>query len=384
MTAQQQLAAFLADVRQTNPRLNVNDRYGTRTSIEALINYLQAHVHHAAPLTVMQAVQMCGNPNDQRITKYLPAIQRLVSVWGNGSDYPTATGASAVIAAGNFYRYIQLLPHNERFDYETLLRYSENAAGFGVTTAPTGYVARVPNPNGGNLDITSRGLVLRSGLVPECNGFADMGYMTRLHLTPGDLQNMANHSIADVGCGAAVFRAEMETLFGCATTGLDLNYNLVPNGTLTVSQRYPRSILYLKMLADTNRLNVTLTPPSMAALITRLAENIDPTLTAYRNNLPVSANIFNLGPAMVAYNNGHAWDYIVTMYLLCYFTPQEQTDAVLSMCGAANRGVLIYNGSGAGPGIHTQVLTYDQNVVRQSFQGCNIVVKDAATHHIYL
>lgn len=384
MTPQQQLAAFIADLRQISYFINIDRNWGTRTSVEALIQHLQATVGNPQQMTVLQAVQRCGNANDERIRKYLPAIQRLVSVWGHGADnYPAATGALATTASENFYRYRRLLPDADRFDYEGLLRSSTNAMAFGLRTAPQGYVHRIPNPHGaGNLDITSRGLVLRSGLVPEANGSGDRGYITRLQLTATDLDNMRNRSIADVGCGAAVFRAEMETLYGCATTGLDISHVQIALANAEVRRRYIRSILYLKMLVDTNRLNVvTLTAANHGPLITRLADNLVQTLTAYTNNLPIAGDIFNMPAAVIVHAN-QRWDYVVTMYLLCYFTAIQQTQAVINMCGAATRAVYIYNGSGNA--VQTQNLIYSQPQVMVAFPHCRIVVKDAATHHIFL
>ncbi|WP_031499270.1 hypothetical protein [Bryobacter aggregatus] len=385
MTPQQQLDAFLADIRQTNRFINIDRAIGTRSSIASLVVFLRGRVNNPQPMTVIDAVQRCAVPNAPGITKYLPAIQRLVSVWGyDQRDYPSVTGAVAVRAAENFYQHSRLVPFQDRVDYELLLRWSGNAAGFGVTVAPQGYVARLPNPNGGNLDITSRGLLLRSGLIPEANGFADRSYMSRLQLTQADLQAMANQSIADVGCGAAIFRAEMQTLFGCATTGLDFNAAQVPAGNAQVRSRYIRSILYLKMLLDTNRMNVTLTSPEMAPLIRRLVDNLGQILTNYVNTPPVVGDIFNLPAAMIASNHGHRWNYMTTMYLLCYFTPIQQTNAVLNMCGATTNAVYLYNGSGVGNGIQTQTLTYDTAQIRHAFPQCRILVKDPATHHIIL
>jgi hypothetical protein len=334
-------------------------------------------------MTFLQAIQRCGNPNDQRISKYLPAIQRLVSVWGHGAiPYPVLTGQTAATASANFYRYRRLFPQVDGFEYEDLLRFNNNAFAFGMVTAPQGYVHRMPNPNGaGNLDITSRGLVLRSGLVPEANGSGDRGYIARLHLTPADLNNMRNRSIADVGCGAAVFRAEMESVFGCATTGLDLNFAQIPAANGQVRTRYIRSMLYLKMLVDTNRLNVVLTSVANSPLITQLVDSLPQTLNAYTNNLPIAGDIFNMAAAVVNHAN-QQWDYVVTMYLLCYFNAIQQTQAVLNMCGAATRAVFIYNGSGMA--VQTQNLIYDQAQVRHAYPNCRIVVKDAATHHIFL
>lgn len=43
--SQQHFDGFMADIRTINPRINVNDKVGTRTSLAGLITYLQATIN---------------------------------------------------------------------------------------------------------------------------------------------------------------------------------------------------------------------------------------------------------------------------------------------------------------------------------------------------
>jgi len=81
------LADFLRDVSDINPDFRA--RY---SSLRVLIRRLRWTSRLPVPMTFNEAVSYCGSAHDQRLEKYLPAIRRLVSVWGKGGHavYPVA------------------------------------------------------------------------------------------------------------------------------------------------------------------------------------------------------------------------------------------------------------------------------------------------------
>ena len=80
--SQQHLQGFLADIRTINPGININNFFGTRTSLAGLITHLENTVLAPMPMTLFDARRHCANPLDQRLNKYIPAVQRLILVWG--------------------------------------------------------------------------------------------------------------------------------------------------------------------------------------------------------------------------------------------------------------------------------------------------------------
>jgi hypothetical protein len=78
-----------------------------RSSIEGLLDYLDAHANAPTPFTgqneaakFQDALGKCANTRDDRLLKYHEAIKRLVRVWGTNTPYPalvirsTATSGS--------------------------------------------------------------------------------------------------------------------------------------------------------------------------------------------------------------------------------------------------------------------------------------------------
>src|SRR5688572_24808597 len=84
--SQAKLQSFLADVAAIksgshfwSPNINIDGRHAHwHTSIKGLIDWLRNHFVAAQPITLAEAVGQCGNPNDDGLVKYMPAILRLV------------------------------------------------------------------------------------------------------------------------------------------------------------------------------------------------------------------------------------------------------------------------------------------------------------------
>jgi hypothetical protein len=93
--SQIKLQAFIADVtalkqgsRFYHSSITIDDRFGRDTSVKGLINYMRGHFVAAQPMTLNDAVAHCAVPTDNRIVKYMPAIERLVACWGRAAPYP--------------------------------------------------------------------------------------------------------------------------------------------------------------------------------------------------------------------------------------------------------------------------------------------------------
>jgi hypothetical protein len=218
--SQQHLNGFLADVGQTNWFLRRSRSsllcfsWGTVSSLEGLLIYLEGTVNNPQVLTVLAARQHCANQHDPRLTKYVPAIERLVAVWGRGNHpYPH------VGAHNNFNLHVQTVPPNLRPAFTDLWDFQNNPHTFNTRLGP-GYLHR-QMVNQRPLDITARSLLLKAGLsIPLSTGH-DNGYIGRLRLEQADLNRMANSHILDVGCGAAIFGSEMAVLYNATPAGID-------------------------------------------------------------------------------------------------------------------------------------------------------------------
>ncbi len=380
--SQQHLQAFLTDLRTINPKININDTFGQRTSISGLITHLQATVHAPVAMTALEARQHCANQLAPGLAKYSPAIDRLVSVWGRGAHrpYPQAAGFVAVpnyvnvAAQNNFNAHLANVPAHLRPNYANLDTFDDAPFLFNNSLG-AGYLHRVVNPGEAPLDITSRGLLLRAGLSIPIPMSTDNGYIDRLQLTNDDLTRMQNHSILDVGCGAAIFRAEMEALYGCNTTGVDLHHAHIGAAIANGQTRYVASTLYLKMLKDKGRLQSTSLPAWSTGLIDRQITEFQNILNAFQNNLPINGDVFHLSDL------DQTWDFTVSMFLLCYFTAAEQTAAVLEICAVTNNTVFLHSGQGS---VQSPRLVYDQAQVHARFPGVTITVRDETTHHIVM
>jgi SAM-dependent methyltransferase len=331
-------------------------------------------------MTALEARQHCANQFDPRLSKYNPALERLTSVWGRGAHrvYPQAIGFVHgahhlnALAQQNFNLLVNNAPVNLRPTYISLEQHDDDPWAFSNTLGP-GYLQRVVVPGQAPLDITSRGLLLKAGLTPPSPAGTDNGYIASLHLSNDDLTRMQGNSILDVGCGAAIFRAEMEALYGCETTGIDPNHGHIGGAVVNGQSRYVKSTFYLKMMKDKGVLQRTTVPPWASGLIDRQIVEIQNVLSAFENNLPVNGDVFNLAAQR------RTWNFTVCMFLLCYFDADQQTEAVLNMCSVTKKTVFLHSGQGL---VLTPRLIYDQAQVRQGFPGCNIVVKDERTHHI--
>jgi SAM-dependent methyltransferase len=380
--SQQHLQAFLADLRTINPRININDTFGKRTSLSGLLTHLQATVNAPAAMTALEARQHCANQFDPSLTKYSPAIERLVSVWGRGAHrhYPQAAGFVPVVnhlnvaAQNNFNAHVATVPVHLRPAYASLENFDDDPWLFNNSLG-AGYLHRVVNPGQAPLDITSRGLLLKAGLSVPIPMGSDNGYIASLQLTNDDLTRMQGHSILDVGCGAAIFRAEMEALYGCNTTGVDLNHAHIGPAVANGQSRYVCSTLYLKMLKDKGRLQSTSLPAWSTGFIDRQITDFQNILNAFQNNLPINGDVFHLSAL------DQTWDFTVSMFLLCYFNAAEQTAAVLEMCAVTNNTVFLHSGQGS---VQSPRLVYDQAQVHARFPGVAIIVKDESTHHIVM
>ena len=388
--SQVHLNAFIADVialkagsRFDRPSINIDDKYGWHTSVKGLIDHLRANFVGAAPMQLFDAVQRCGNPHDERLIKYMPAIERLVSVWGTHNAYPAIPAVTDNLRAKamfNFVKALAPLPPALRPNWGDLDTRANDSAGFGMHLGRP-YLHRVITPGQPALDMTARGLLLRAGLAPQDGLSRDGGYIEKLGLTQNELSTMNGRSILDVACGGAIFLAEMGILFNCATTGIDFNAAHVAAAILEGQRRYVKSMLYLKMLKDRNMLANAPIPPWSASLIDRIIPQLNPIINYYNANQPVQGNILHAGftAAALAIQAG-GWDYTTCMYLLCYFNQADQTTAVQNMCSVTNRTVFLFNGIGSV--VPSLNLIYNQAAIQAAFPNCHINVIDAQTHRI--
>lgn len=388
------IQAFIADItalksgsRFYSPHINIDDRYGRETSVKGLIDWLRGNFVGAAPITLSQALGHCANADDQRIVKYMPAIERLVQCWGTAAPYPAIVASTPARsrALWNFARTLRHWPaalHAALPPWDALYARAANAMGFGIDLGP-GALLHLVIPGFGPVDITARGLLLRAGLAPPAGGNTG-GYAACLHLTQAHLNQMAGHTILDVACGGATFRAEMTVLYNCQTDGLDLNAAHVGGALGEGQRRYARSMMYLKMLRDLGTPAVSPTPGWSAPLIERSVAHLPAILASYAANPPVVGNILAAPAAFALAAAGiraGGWDYTTCLYLLCYFNPAQQTAAVLNMCSVTNRAVFLHSGGGLTP---FPQLNYDPAAVLAAHPGCHIEVIDAQTHHIRL
>lgn len=84
--SQLHLNAFLSDVQSLNPGFRVET-----SSLKGLVQHLQTTVNHPVGMTEKQALKHCARFRAGRVSKYLPAIRRLVGVWGQKwRPYPQA------------------------------------------------------------------------------------------------------------------------------------------------------------------------------------------------------------------------------------------------------------------------------------------------------
>jgi hypothetical protein len=378
------IVAIKRGSRFYHPTINLADRMGPETSVMGLIRYLQANLA-GPPITMADAMGQLNNPADSRVRKYMPAIERLVQVWGTGNPYPAippGRDERREKALHNFGRALLTIPGGIALPtWQNLEGHAANAFAFGHALGP-GYILRIPNPQGGgNLDITARSLLLGAGLTPLINGIVPNSYTESLQLTEADLRRMRGRSILDVGCGGAFFRAEMATLFGCQTDGIDLN--ALPAVAVTEGRRrYVWSMLYLKMLKDRNQLPAVSPVTGWAVdYIDRIIANLPAILNHYQNNLPQVGDLLNNFQATATGIRAVGWDYAVTMFVLCYFNAGHQTTAVNAMCGVTNRMVLLFNGAGGGV-VGSLNLSYNHATITGNYPGCAIQVLDALTHRI--
>ncbi|MGH8560173.1 MAG: class I SAM-dependent methyltransferase [Methylococcales bacterium] len=377
--------SFIADLRRINPGIRMGERFlvvfGTDTSVLGLVQHLQATVNNPVAMTLQQAKNRCANPNDARIGKYEPALFRLVSVWGRGVNlqYPDSAYLRDVPmnrltdAKHNFDKVIVALNRAHQPTWDNLLKI-DNIHEYNINLGPA-FLSRVQIA-GQSFDITSRGLLLKSGLYIPDPSQTDNGYLAQLRFSPADIQNMAGARLLDVGCGAAFFTAEMSVLHGCIADAVDFNAIHVDNAAIQNGQRrYAHGMLALKMLRDMHKLP-SIMPPNSAAVVDQIIPNLDAILTHYGNNRPQQGDVFNLAAA----HGG--WDYTVCTSLLGYFANvQQQTDAVLSICGVTNTKVFLYSG----PGLLGQLI-YDQQQILAAHPTptAHIQVIDNRTHHITL
>ena len=88
--SRQHFSAFIQDLKSINPRFNART-----SSLNGLISYLDRTVQRPSVFetqkarAVQQALRFCSNPANPKSQKYIPAIERLVQVWGHGHKaYP--------------------------------------------------------------------------------------------------------------------------------------------------------------------------------------------------------------------------------------------------------------------------------------------------------
>lgn len=380
------LDGFRADVERINPDFTLaGGLFSKSSSLRELFEHLQATVNAPLALHEFDAVRLCRNPADARIQKYRPAIKRLVSVWGRGAhrNYPAADGfvftswADRQRAQGRFNAQVNNAPANLRPAWALLEQYDLNPFGFNVNLGP-GYLHRYQNAQQENVDITARSLLLKAGLTPPIPGSTDNGYIARLELGLDDIQNMANRSIMDVGCGAAIFGAEMATLYNSTVVGIDLNPDEIQPAIQEGKRRYVRSMFYVKMLKDMGALSRSRIPAGAVPLIETLVTNLNAILAAY--DVPEEGDVFDL--AATAQTTGIAqYDYAVSLNLLCYFDAAQQRDAVSSICSMATRAVYLF--SGFGYVLPNPRLNYDVDWI-QNQHNCVVNEVNDTTHHIQM
>jgi hypothetical protein len=380
--------AFLLDVqtlksgsRFYHPTVNLDPNSYWQTSLMGLIQHLQANIN-GGPMTLNAAMQHLQNRNDARLPKYMPAIERLVQVWGTANPYPAIPGVRnerREKALFNFANILQHVPAPLRPTWQALEQHNANAFGFGAALGP-GYIHRVVLGLGNNLDITARSLLLNAGLAPPCPGIVDSHYIAKLRLTRGDLRAMSGRSILDVGCGGAIFRSEMAALYGCATDGIDLHSAHVGGAVNEGKRRYVASMLYLKMLKDLGTLQVHAPIPAWSeSLIERIVANFPAILNHYQANLPHQGDLLNNFTATAQAIRAAGWDYSVTMFVLCYFNGAQQTTAVDGMCDVTNRVVHLHSGTVHGL---AQPLIYNAGTITANHAGAQIQIIDTETHRI--
>jgi hypothetical protein len=367
---------FLADLRTINPKINIDRKRGRKTSALGLITQLRSTANNPQPIqSVPAARSYCRNPNDARLNKYVPAIRRLISVWGHGDDdYPYI---ELNFAQFNHRRLLGGIPANVGKPSFDTIQVFEDDPFLLHAEARTTYLKTLTLENGSRLDITARSLLLCAGLLPPLAIATDNGYLNKLALTPDNLKRMAGHSILDVACGAAIFRAEMEALFGCTTTGLDLNAADIDAEALDAGkERYTKSMLYLKMLSALHKLQVVDVSAEWDWVIDLAVENFAGILTSYEENPPDEGDVFELA------EDDRRWDYVTSTFLLCYFDRQQQTDAIRNMCSVARNAVFVTTGGSRAT--KSPDLDYDEAAIRSAFPRCRIEVKSSEAHHIFL
>jgi len=383
---QKHLQGFLDDALSINPRINIDGKIGRPSSLLGLVAQLRNTVGTPRQITFDAAVQLCANRGqDPRVQKYHPAIGRLVKVWGRGPHLPyppPRDPAKDQSAKAKFDQYVANINAALRPNYETDLHaYEENVFGFQDSLGRAYLEQKGAGAN--RVDITARSLLLKSGLGPPEAGEANSGYWDSLQLSANDLGNMRNKTILDVGCGGAIFGAEMEVLYNCKTTSVDLHsHEMSPGAKQDAKKRYVKSTLYLEMIYEKGLLWRTSLRPESVLILGDQARPLQSIIDAYQDNPPKQGDVFKLAEARTTHHRGESWDVIVCMYLLCYFDPGQQTQAVLSMCGVLKRPGSIFLHSGKSGRLLTPRLAYDQDAVRAL--RATIDVKDEATHHIHL
>lgn len=387
-----QLQAFMADLdaiksgsRFYHPTVNYGDRFGRDSSVANLVRHLTANPNSAA-MTLADAMGHLSNPDDTRLKKYMPAIERLVRVWGTAQPYPNPVAIPASTpdrdtALFNFARAIRRIqPAHIRPSWQDLESpdgQPKDAYRFGIALGP-GYIQRIQLGGGNNLDITARSLLLGAGLAPQLP-LNDTGYIGNLKLTLAHLEAMKGGSVLDVGCGGAFFGAEMHVLFSCNANGIDLHPLQAP-AIAEGQRRYVRSMLYLKMLRDRRQLPQVAEVPRWAFnYIDRIIDNLPQILQFYGNNPPAQGDLLNNFNATALAIRPGRWSHSVTMNVLCYLNAAQQTTAVNAMCGVTTRRIHLYNGSGSVP---TTSLGYDQQAIRRNYHGCVITQVNPRTHRI--
>jgi hypothetical protein len=389
------LNAFITDITALktgskiyHPSINIDNRFGFETSVKGLVTHLRATYLAPAAMTLTEAVAHCNVPTDERIVKYMPAIERLVECWGTGVAYPNAAVSSAprnkamwkfALALRGWPLALQAsLPA-----WNDLDAHAATPIQFGNGLGP-GYLRRVINPPNPPLDITARSLLLRAGLAPPLPSMSDNGYLQWLGLEQRHLDRVAGRTVLDVACGGALFLSEMAVAYGCATDGLDFHAAHIGAAVAEGQRRYAKSMMYLKMLNDRNNTASIDIPNWSGPVIDRLVSNLPAILTHYANNLPQAGDILATANQFQLTANGiraGGWDYCTCMFLLCYFNNADQTTAVLNMCSVTARTVFLYSGDGL---VLNPQLGYDQNQVRTAYPNCDIKVISPQQHHIRL
>lgn len=127
--SQAHLDAFKADVEAIKsgsrlfyrPTVNYGDRFGRDSSVANLVTHLSGAL--AGPsMGLVEAVAFADNPDDTRLKKYMPAIERLVRVWGTAAHYPaiSAPDSDRDTALFNFVRASRRLAAPSRPLWRTL------------------------------------------------------------------------------------------------------------------------------------------------------------------------------------------------------------------------------------------------------------------------